>query len=78
MRSEKRRLFTEGVFCPRSTAELGDRPGLVAARMIRNLTEMGYSRHSLNQQVRCNEDRERCKTQLAVFTKIIEEYYLRR
>ena len=35
VRSEKRRLFTEGIFCPRSTAELGDRPGLVAARMIR-------------------------------------------
>ena len=36
VRSEKRRLFTEGIFCPRSTAELGDRPGLVAARMIRS------------------------------------------
>jgi len=57
VRSEKRRLFTEGVFCPRSTAELGDRPGLVAARMIRILAEMGYSRHSLNQLVM--ETRER-------------------
>ena len=35
VKSEKRRLFTEGIFCPRSTAELGDRPGLIAARMIR-------------------------------------------
>jgi len=57
VRSEKRRLFTEGVFCPRSTAELGDRPGLVAARMIRILAEIGHSRHSLNQLVMEKVDR---------------------
>ena len=57
VRSEKRRLFTEGVFCPRSTAELGDRPGLVAARMVRILAELGYSRHSLKNQIL--ETRER-------------------
>merc|ERR1719225_34383 len=51
VRSEKRRLFTEGIFCPRSTAELGDRPGLVAARMIRILSELGYSKHSMNNLV---------------------------
>jgi len=57
VRSEKRRLFTEGVFCPRSTAELGDRPGLVAARMVRILAELGYSRHSLNKLVVDSRDR---------------------
>ena len=57
VRAEKRRLFTEGVFCPRSTAELGDRPGLVAARMIRILAEIGHSRHSLNQLVMEKVDR---------------------
>ena len=34
VRAEKRRLTTVGVFCPRTTAELGDRPGLVSARMV--------------------------------------------
>jgi hypothetical protein len=34
VRDEKRRLYTDGVFCPRTTAELGDKPGLVAARMV--------------------------------------------
>lgn len=51
VRAEKRRLFTEGIFCPRTTAELGDKPGLVAARMIRILSEFGYSKHSLNSQI---------------------------
>merc|ERR550525_125568 len=57
VRSEKRRLFTEGIFCPRSTAELGDRPGLVAARMIRILSELGYSKHSMNNLVLQARDR---------------------
>jgi len=57
VRNLKRRLFTEGVFCPRSTAELGDRPGLVAARMVRILAEMGHSRHSLNKLVMEARDR---------------------
>merc|ERR550525_920886 len=57
VRAEKRRLFTEGVFCPRSTAELGDRPGLVAARMIRILSELGYSKHSINNLVLQARDR---------------------
>ena len=56
-RSMKRRLFTDGVFCPRSTAELGDRPGLVAARIIRILSELGHSRHSLNNLVLETRDR---------------------
>ena len=34
VRAEKRRLTTVGVFCPRTTAELGDRRGLVSARMV--------------------------------------------
>ena len=34
VRAEKRRLTTTGIFCPRTTAELGDRPGLVSARMV--------------------------------------------
>ena len=99
-RSERRRLFTEGVFCPRSTAELGDKPGLVAARMVRILAELGYSRHSLKNLVlesrerggvlslpgvgavlarmKATEDRDKCESQLAVVTKYIEEYFLRR
>jgi len=51
VRAEKRRLVTEGIFSPRTTAELGDKPGLVAARMIRILAEFGYSKHSLNSQI---------------------------
>merc|ERR1719264_1114004 len=57
VRAEKRRLYTEGIFCPRTTAELGDRPGLVAARMVRILAELGYSRHSLKNFIM--ETRER-------------------
>ena len=57
VKAEKRRLFTEGIFCPRSTAELGDRPGLVAARMVRILAELGYSRHSLKSLVMEGQER---------------------
>ena len=51
VRAETRRLYTEGIFCPRTTAELGDRPGLVAARMVRMLAEIGNSKHSLRNHV---------------------------
>jgi len=100
VRAEKRRLYTEGIFCPRTTAELGDRPGLVAARMIRILAELGYSRHSLKNfimegrerggvfslpgvagivaRMRSVEDREKCESQIAIVTKYIEDYFLRR
>eukprot|EP00090_Calanus_glacialis_P034363 TRINITY_DN5765_c0_g1_i1.p1 TRINITY_DN5765_c0_g1~~TRINITY_DN5765_c0_g1_i1.p1 ORF type:complete len:1490 (+),score=607.25 TRINITY_DN5765_c0_g1_i1:212-4471(+) len=100
VRAEKRRLYTEGIFCPRTTAELGDRPGLVAARMVRILAELGYSRHSLKNfimegrerggvfslpgvagivaRMRSMEDREKCESQIAIVTKYIEDYFLRR
>jgi len=100
VRAEKRRLYTEGIFCPRTTAELGDRPGLVAARMVRILAELGYSRHSLKNfilegrerggvftlpgvagiiaRMRNPEDREKCESQIAIVTKYIEDYFLRR
>jgi len=100
VRAEKRRLYTEGIFCPRTTAELGDRPGLVAARMVRILSELGYSRHSLKNlimegrdrggifslpgvagiisRMRSMEDREKCESQIAIVTKYIEDYFLRR
>jgi len=100
VRAEKRRLYTEGIFCPRTTAELGDRPGLVAARMVRMLAELGYSKHSLRNHVmegrekgvmftlpgvvgiigrmRSVEDREKCESQIAIVTKYIEDYFLRR
>eukprot|EP00092_Neocalanus_flemingeri_P004867 GFUD01005237.1.p1 GENE.GFUD01005237.1~~GFUD01005237.1.p1 ORF type:complete len:1554 (+),score=557.90 GFUD01005237.1:650-4663(+) len=100
VRAEKRRLYTEGIFCPRTTAELGDRPGLVAARMVRILAELGYSKHSLKNYVmegredggmfslpgvagivgrmRSVEDREKCESQIAIVTKYIEDYFLRR
>ena len=49
--------MTEGIFSPRSTAKLGNKPGLVAARMVRLLAYRGFSKHSLNSQVL--EGRER-------------------
>jgi len=100
VRAEKRRLYAEGIFCPRTTAELGDRPGLVAARMVRILAELGYSKHSLKtfimegrerggiftlpgiagiiSRMKSMEDREKCENQIAIVTKYIEDYFLRR
>merc|ERR1712203_429482 len=57
VRAEKRRLTTVGVFCPRTTAELGDRPGLVSARMVRLLASVGFSNHSLRNQIMEARDR---------------------
>ena len=44
-------MSTEGIYCTRTIAELGDKPGLVAGKMIRILSEFGYSKHSLNSQI---------------------------
>merc|ERR1719445_2983467 len=71
VRAEKRRLYTEGIFCPRTTAELGDRPGLVAARMVRILAELGYSKHSLNSQIL--EARERGRQFTLPTSRIVEK-----
>jgi len=71
VRSEKRRLVTEGIFSPRTTAELGDKPGLVAARMIRILAEFGYSKHSLNSQIL--EARERGRQFTLPTSRIVEK-----
>jgi hypothetical protein len=35
-RRERKKLFTEGIFSPSSTAELGDKAGFVAARFVRS------------------------------------------
>lgn len=70
VRAEKRRLFTSGVFSPRSTAELGDKPGLVAARMVRILAACGYSNHSLKSQI--VEARERGAVFSLPIARIVE------
>jgi len=56
-RNEKRRLVQEGVFSAKSAAEMGDRPGLVAARMVRLMAEVGLSKLVLKDQVLQAEDR---------------------
>jgi hypothetical protein len=34
-RKERKKIYTEGIFSPSSTAELGDKAGFVAARFVR-------------------------------------------
>ena len=46
------------MFCPRTTAELGDRPGLVAARLVRLMAAAGLSNPSLRSQIL--EAKDRC------------------
>lgn len=50
-RGERRRLCAEGVFSPRSEAEMIDKPGLVALRLVRLLAELGLSKPVLKDQV---------------------------
>lgn len=56
-RGEKRRLVQEGVFSAKNAAEMGDRPGLVAARMIRLMAEVGLSKLVLKDKVLEAEER---------------------
>jgi len=55
-RTMRKKIYTGGIFSARSTAELGDKPGLVATRFVRFLASIGLSRVSLKDKaVECRE-----------------------
>jgi len=55
-RNLRKKIYTGGIFCPSSTAELGDKPGLVANRFVRFMVECGLSRPALKDRaVECRE-----------------------
>ena len=46
-RSQRKKIYTSGIFCATTTAELGDKASSVAARFIRYLVESGLSKPAL-------------------------------
>jgi len=96
-RNQRRKIYTSGVFCASSTADLGDRPGLVAARFIRFLVDCGLSKPALKDRavesrergtefllplnsvldrMHKPEERDRCRDQMLMLTRVVEQYIL--
>ena len=46
-RNMRKKIYTNGIFSPSTTAEWGDKAGFVAAKFIRFLVESGLSRPAL-------------------------------